>query len=99
MKVNGFGLRYVCSVVGACLGNEGHEVTGIDVDQTKVDSINEGKSPIVEPELGERIERAVRSKQLRAIAQVQALGEISFVCVGTPSNDNGSFGLSQIVTV
>jgi GDP-mannose 6-dehydrogenase len=99
MKVNVFGLGYVGSVVCACLANDGHEVNGIDVDATKVDSINEGRSPIVEPELGERIERAVHAGRLRAMTKVDNLGDVSFVCVGTPSNDNGSFGLSQITTV
>src|SRR3954464_6332917 len=99
MKVNVFGLGYVGSVVCACLASGGHEITGIDVDQIKVDSINDGKSPIVEPELGELIEKAVIAGNLTAVTKVENLGDISFVCVGTPSNDNGSFGLSQITTV
>jgi GDP-mannose 6-dehydrogenase len=99
MKVNVFGLGYVGSVVCACLANDGHDVTGIDIDKTKVDSINDGKSPIVEPELGEAIEKAVAAGNLRALTGIETLGDISFICVGTPSNDNGSFGLSQITTV
>src|ERR1700719_1836471 len=92
MKITVFGLGYVGSVVSACLANEGHQITGVDVDKNKVDSINQGRSPIVEPGLAE-------AGNLRAATTTDRLEDISFVCVGTPSNQNGSFGLSQLTTV
>jgi GDP-mannose 6-dehydrogenase len=99
MKIAVFGLGYVGSVVSACLGQDGHDVTGIDLDVNKVDCINNGKSPIVEPQLEEAIAKAVGAGSLRARTTLDHLGDVSFVSVGTPSNENGSFGLSQIYRV
>jgi GDP-mannose 6-dehydrogenase len=99
MKITVFGLGYVGSVVSACLGQDGHVVTGVDPDVNKVNSINNSKSPIVEPQLEDAIAKAVGAGTLRALTSVEDLGDVSFVSVGTPSNDNGSFGLSQILRV
>jgi GDP-mannose 6-dehydrogenase len=99
MKIAVFGLGYVGSVVSACLGQDGHDVTGIDLDVNKVDCINNSKSPIVEPLLEEAIAKAVGAGRLRALTTLDNLGDVSFVSVGTPSNENGSFGLSQIYRV
>jgi GDP-mannose 6-dehydrogenase len=99
MKITIFGLGYVGSVVSACLGQDGHDVIGIDFDVNKVDCINNSKSPIVEPLLEEAIAKAVGAGRLRALTTVDNLGDVSFVSVGTPSNENGSFGLSQILRV
>jgi len=99
MKITIFGLGYVGSVVSACLAQDGHDVTGIDLDVNKVNSINNSKSPIVEPQLEESIAKAVGAGRLRARTSVQEIGDVSFVSVGTPSNENGSFGVSQILRV
>src|SRR5580704_4508563 len=99
MKITVFGLGYVGSVVSACLGQDGHVVTGVDPDVNKVNSINNSKSPIVEPQLEDAIAKAVGAGTLRALTSVEELGDVSFVSVGTPSNENGSFGLSQILRV
>ncbi|PYS76874.1 MAG: GDP-mannose dehydrogenase, partial [Acidobacteria bacterium] len=55
MRLSVFGLGYVGCVSAACFAREGHEVLGVDVNQTKVDIINGGKSPIVEAGVGELI--------------------------------------------
>ncbi|MBV8813719.1 MAG: UDP-glucose/GDP-mannose dehydrogenase family protein [Verrucomicrobia bacterium] len=99
MKITVFGLGYVGCVVSACMAKDGHDVTGIDPDAAKVDAINRGQSPIVEPELGEVIAEAVRSGRIRALTSAKEIGDVSFVSVGTPSNGNGSFGASQILRV
>ena len=96
MKVNIYGLGYVGSVSAACLATAGHEVLGIDIDQTKVDKINQGACPVVEPGLSELIHRTVRSGRLRATTGVAEPASISMVCVGTPSSDNGSLSLTYV---
>ena len=102
MKVSIFGLGYVGTVSAGCLAAEGHEVTGVDRARTKVDLINAGQSPIIEPEIGEIIATAVGNGRLRAMDEsVRAIQdtELSFVCVGTPSQPNGNLDLSYITRV
>ncbi len=96
MRINIYGLGYVGCVSAACLANNGFDVTGVDVDKLKVDTINKGRSPIVEPGLKEAIKKAVASKRLRASANGAGPADISIVCVGTPSNDNGSLQFQYI---
>ena len=99
MKISIFGLGYVGTVSAGCLAREGHEVIGVDPLRTKVDLINSGKSPIIEAEIGEILAEAVRTGRLRATEnQDEAINhtELSFVCVGTPSQANGNLDLTYI---
>ncbi len=99
MRVSIFGLGYVGAVCAGCLAKEGHEIVGVDPVPTKVDLINSGKSPIIEADIEEIIDAAVKSGRLRAITDsVQAIREtdISFVCVGTPSQINGNLDLTHV---
>ena len=99
MKVSIFGLGYVGTVSAGCLAKEGHEVIGVDPVGTKVDLINTGKSPIIEKDIDEIIAEAVRKGRLRATEDsVQAIRdtELSFVCVGTPSQINGNLDLTHV---
>ena len=99
MKISIFGLGYVGTVSAGCLAQNGHQVIGIDPVRTKIDLINSGRSPIIEAEIGEIIAEAVRSGRLRATDnQDEAINqtEISFVCVGTPSQANGNLDLTYI---
>jgi GDP-mannose 6-dehydrogenase len=102
MKLSVFGLGYVGCVSAACFAKEGHEVTGVDVNPVKVEIINSGKSPIVEAGIGELIAEMVAGGRLRATtssAEAVANSEMSLVCVGTPSRDNGSLDLTYVKRV
>ncbi|MFB0526485.1 MAG: GDP-mannose dehydrogenase, partial [bacterium] len=64
MKISVFGLGYVGCVSSACLADSGHKVMGVDINQTKVDIINSGKSPVVEKDIDEIINRVVTAGKL-----------------------------------
>jgi GDP-mannose 6-dehydrogenase len=99
MKIHIYGLGYVGCVSAACLANLGHDVTGIDVDEVKLSILNEGLSPIVEPGLQEAIQQALASKRLKASATHIDPADVSMICVGTPSNGNGSLRLDYVLKV
>jgi GDP-mannose 6-dehydrogenase len=99
LRVSVFGLGYVGTVSAGCLAEEGHEVIGVDPVPTKVDLINQGQSPIIEADIGEIITANARSGRLRATddtAQAVRDTDLSFVCVGTPSQSNGNLDLKYI---
>jgi GDP-mannose 6-dehydrogenase len=101
-KISIFGLGYVGTVMAACLARAGHLVTGVDTNRTKVEIFNQGKSPIIEKDLDPLIAAGVREGRLRATADGRASildSDISFICVGTPSNPNGSLDLKFIERV
>ncbi|HET9417256.1 MAG TPA: nucleotide sugar dehydrogenase [Candidatus Limnocylindria bacterium] len=97
-----FGLGYVGSVSAACLAGEGVNVIGVDVSEIKRDLINSGRSPIVEEGLDELMAAGVASGRITATDDVERAvhdSDISFICVGTPSNLNGSLDLSAVERV
>jgi GDP-mannose 6-dehydrogenase len=99
LKVSIFGLGYVGTVCAGCLAKEGHEIIGVDPVRTKVQLVNAGKSPIIEADIEEIIADAVKSGRLRATDDsLQAIldTDVSFVCVGTPSQINGNLDLTHV---
>lgn len=93
MKISIFGLGYVGAVSLACLARDGHEVIGVDVDQTKLDLIKDGKTPVVEEGMVDLMQHVVASGLVSVTqdaAKAVADSDISLVCVGTPSAANGS---------
>ena len=102
MKISVFGIGYVGAVTAACGARDGHTITAVDVNPIKVDAINAGRTPIVEPGLDEMTAAEAAKGRLRATADVaEAIAEsdISLVCVGTPSRDNGAIDLSHVARV
>jgi len=102
MKVSVFGLGYVGSVSAAALADDGHDVVGVDVVADKVNAVNEGRSPIVEPGLADLLRRGVDAGCLRATTSTEdavRATDLSLICVGTPSRKNGSLDLTYLTRV
>jgi GDP-mannose 6-dehydrogenase len=102
MRISIFGLGYVGAVCAGCLSARGHEVVGVDVSKAKIDLINSGKSPIVEPGLGELLAEGIRKGLLRGttdFAEAIRATDLSMICVGTPSKKNGDLELHYIESV
>jgi len=100
MDISVFGLGYVGTVSLACLVRDGHHVTGVDVDSTKLDLISSGKSPIIEngmPELINEISSSGRIQLTQSTEEAILQTSLSFVCVGTPSLANGDQDQSAIL--
>lgn len=102
MKLSVFGLGYVGCVSAACFADDGNEVIGVDVNPTKVEIINSGKSPIIEDGINELVAKVVTSGRLVATSDSERAihdSDVSLVCVGTPSNQNGSLHLRHVEQV
>ena len=102
MKISIFGLGYIGSVTGAAFAAEGHDVIGVDANADKVALVNAGKSPVVEPGLDEMLGKAVANGKLRATTDAREAvhgSEVSLICVGTPSQRNGSLNLDYLERV
>lgn len=102
MKISVFGLGYVGTVVCACLARAGHQIIGVDTDPSKVQLIQDGKSPIVEKDVEPMISEAVQAGRLTATldaSEAVRLSEISMIAVGTPSSPNGELDLAYVERV
>lgn len=98
MKISVIGSGYVGSVTAACFAEVGHEVVCVDIDKKKMDQINAGISPIYEEGLGELLQKHA-GKNLTATNDYESAirkTDISFICVGTPSAEDGSIDLSIV---
>ena len=99
MNISILGLGYVGAVSAGCLAEEGHTVIGEDPNKTKVDLINKGITPVIENDIAEIIKSNVSAGRLRATTSVEDAitnSDISIICVGTPSQMNGSLDLKYV---
>src|SRR6185503_18042598 len=102
MRICVLGLGYVGAVSAGCLAQAGHDVIGVDPVQIKVDLINEGRSPIVEKDLGDIISAQVAAGRLNATTNgITAVRQcdLALLCVGTPSQKNGAPDLKYVKRV
>ncbi|MGE5570921.1 MAG: UDP-glucose dehydrogenase family protein [Rhodospirillales bacterium] len=93
------GLGYVGCVTAACLARLGHRVIGVDRDGYKVETVLAGRAPFFEPGLEELVESGIASGRLTASTDLRATiekSDIALICVGTPSERNGSPSLEQL---
>ena len=99
VRISVLGLGYVGAVSAACLADAGHTVIGVDPNETKVDLINGGQSPIVEAGVAELVAAHVANGRITATtdpAEAVAASDLAIVCVGTPGRDNGSLDLTYL---
>lgn len=102
MNIAVFGLGYVGCISAACLAQQGHNVYGVDVSETKVGLINDGRSPIVEKQIDDILAAQVDAGRLTATtdaAEAVQQTDVALVCVGTPSQANGDLDLSFVDSV
>ncbi len=102
MKITVIGSGYVGLVTGACLAELGNQVCCFDVNQDKIDMLNRGEVPIYEPGLKELIESGCEGGRLYFTSNAQdavIFGDIQFIAVGTPPDENGSADLSHVLAV
>lgn len=98
MSISVIGAGFVGLVTASALASKGHNVIVLDTNAEKVNSINKGESPIFEEGLDKLLADCIRSKQLRAATDYREITDtnITLICVGTPSNPDGSIDLSYI---
>tara|TARA_B100000959_G_scaffold287499_1_gene373174 strand:- start:306396 stop:307694 length:1299 start_codon:yes stop_codon:yes gene_type:complete len=102
LKISVIGTGYVGLVTGAVFADMGNEVVGADIDQRKVDRLNEGVMPIYEPGLEEMVRRNQAERRLRFTSDVDWAiqnTEVVFICVGTPPKNGGETDLSFVESV
>lgn len=98
MKISVIGTGYVGTVSAACFAELGHEVICVDIDQSKIDQVNAGVPPIYEEGLSELLKKHAGNR-LRATSDYELAvnnSEVSFICVGTPSDSEGNIDLSIV---
>ncbi len=102
MKIAVIGTGYVGLVTGTCFADSGNDVTCVDIDQEKIDRLQNGDVPIYEPGLSELISRNTQARRLHFTTDLAAAVEpadLVYLAVGTPSADDGSADLSALWAV
>ncbi len=102
MRLTVFGTGYVGLVTGACLAEVGHDVMCVDVDERKIANLKQGTIPIYEPGLEPIVHRNVEEGRLHFTTSAEegvAHGEVQFIAVGTPPDEDGSADLKYVLAV
>jgi UDPglucose 6-dehydrogenase len=102
MQVAIFGTGYVGLVTGTCLAEVGHDVTCVDVDAAKIQGLERGVVPIYEPGLESMVRANHAAGRLHFTTDAAAAiahGEIVFIAVGTPPDEDGSADLQYVLAV
>lgn len=102
MKLTVHGTGYVGLVTGACIADSGNQVLCVDIDADKVTALKRGEIPIYEPDLEDIVKRNVQNGRLAFttdVAEGVAFGEMQFIAVGTPPDEDGSADLQYVLEV
>lgn len=102
MKISVIGTGYVGLVTGTCLAETGNEVVCVDIDKEKVAKMKQGVVPIYEPHLDILFERNIKANRLRfttSLSEGLAHGDIIFLALPTPEDEDGSADLRYVLDV
>lgn len=102
MKITMIGTGYVGLVTGTCLAGLGNNVICVDINQDKINKLNNGIVPIYEPGLKDLIETNIKEKRISFTTNIQygiKESDVIFIAVGTPSDDKGNADLSFVCDV
>jgi UDPglucose 6-dehydrogenase len=102
MKIAVIGTGYVGLVTGTCFADSGNEITCVDIDEAKVEALNQGKIPIYEPGLEEMVSYNAAAGRLAFTTDLPSAvkpAEIIYLAVGTPQGEDGSANLSALWSV
>ena len=102
MNITVIGTGYVGLVSGTCLAEVGNHVVCVDIDQSKIDMLNNGEIPIYEPGLEDLVKKNVDAGRLSFSSDIKAgvdYGSILFIAVGTPPDEDGSADLKHVLAV
>jgi UDPglucose 6-dehydrogenase len=102
MKITIFGTGYVGLVTGACLADVGHQVICVDTDALKVSGLQKGVIPIYEPGLENLVRENISNERLQfttSASEGATFGDVQFIAVGTPPEEDGSADLKYVLAV
>jgi UDPglucose 6-dehydrogenase len=99
MKIAVIGTGYVGLVTGTCFADSGNDVTCVDIDQAKIDRLNQGEIPIYEPGLAEMVQENQAAERLRFttdLPEAVRAAEIVYLAIGTPQSNDGAADLTAL---
>ena len=102
MNITVVGTGYVGLVTGTCFANAGNRVTCLDIDAKKVETLVRGESPFFEPRLSELMTRSIQANRLTFTHDIETAysdADVIFVCVGTPTGEDGRCDLANVFQV
>lgn len=102
MNIVIFGLGYVGFTAACCIASQGHSVVGVDVSNKKVEAINAGEPPIIEPKVAEMLREGLDKGLIRACTEINGSlddADLAIICVGTPSGPDGSHNMGYVADV
>ena len=101
MKITVIGSGYVGLVTAACFSDAGHDVVCLDIDQKKIENIRDGIMPIYEPGIKGLVSKNINANRLKFTTSAKEaihFGDLLFICVSTPSKQDGSADLKFIMS-
>jgi len=102
LNITVVGTGYVGLTTAVCFASNGHQIRCVDIDESKIEKISSGISPIFEEGMDSLLKKVVQSGKLTATIDLKNAilnSNISFICVGTPAGKDGDIDLSQVRTV